>query len=140
LHLLSDRFNNSDNITLQAKCQYFATNSWCESSCGISNASSWFLSPCGISNKSSRVVSPCGISNKSSRVLSPDGISNKCSRVLSAFGNENSRVLQNLSNLRLFSMHSRDLSWQFPKFHSEYKHQAIFETCCQKELEIKNYV
>jgi hypothetical protein len=48
-----------------------------------------------------------------------------------AFQNESSRVLKNLSNLRLFSTHSRDLSWQFPKFHSKYKCQAIFETCCR---------
>jgi hypothetical protein len=103
-----------------------ASISWCKNPCDILNESSRVFSPWAFGNENSRVLSPCDIVNKSLQVFSPW-----------AFQNESSRVLKNLSNLRLFSMHSQDLSWQFPEFHSEYKCQAIFETCCQKEFEIE---
>ena len=90
-------------------------------------------------HENSRVFGPRAGRNDNSRVFSPWASQNENSRVFSpgACRNENSRDLKNLNNLRLLSMHSRDLSWQFPKFHSEYKCQAIFETCWQEEFEIK---
>ena len=103
------------------------------------NESSQVFSPWAHWNENSRVFGPWACWNENSRVFSPWARRNENSRVFSPWAcwNENSRNLKYLNNLRLFSMHSQDLSWQFPKFHSEYKSQAIFETCWQEEFEIK---